>query len=102
MDLDEPAVIVWIGKEALNKPQKRLLETLTARDSRLPLAFSVRTLQTSVPYATTADEETLQDSLVRSSKDNPVIIPISLARSSLGWTEFDIAGQGRTSYAEEN
>lgn len=96
MNLDEPAVIVWISEEALNKPQKRLLETLTSRNSRLPLAFSVRTLQMSVPYATTADEETLQDSLLRSSKDNPVIIPISLARSSLGWTEFDIAGDERS------
>lgn len=96
MSLEDLAIVVWIDPEAINRPQKRLLETLTNRNSRLPLAFPIRTLQLSLPYASTVTEDTMQERLLASTREHPVIIPISLARSSLGWTEFDIAGDERT------
>lgn len=96
MSLEDLAIVVWIDPDALDRPQKRLLETITSRNSRLPLAFPIRSLQLSLPYASTVTEDTLQEKMLASTKESPIIIPISLARSSLGWTEFDIAGEERS------
>lgn len=84
------AVLVWMNPEAVNKPQKRLLETLTARDSLNPLALPLRSLQLTIPNPVPASEKDLADRLLTSSKSEPLIIPLPLAKSHLGWTDFDI------------
>lgn len=84
------AVLVWMNPEAVNKPQKRLLETLTNRNSIAPLALPIRSLQLSLPNPIPATADTLQERILTSSKSEPLIIPLPLAKSHLGWTEFDI------------
>lgn len=87
---EDLAVLVWIEPEALNRPQKRLLETITARNSTLPLALPIRSLRLSLSKAVLAEESTLQENILASSQNCPVIVPVPLAKSALGWTEFDI------------
>ena len=86
----ELAVLVWMNPEAATKPQKRLLETLTNRNSLTPLALPIRSLQLSLPNPVPATEASLQDRILSSSKEEPIIVPLSLAKSHLGWTEFEI------------
>lgn len=85
----DAAVVVWLNPEVPNRPQKRLLETLTAPDSLVPLAFPIRSLRLTVTSARVAASSTLQDLILTSTKENPILVPVSLARSELGWTEFD-------------
>ena len=91
-DLSESdlAVVVWMNPESPGRPQKRLLETLTSRESTAPLALPIRSLTLSLPNPIPATEDTLQERILTSSKEEPLIIPLTLARSHLGWTEFDI------------
>ena len=86
----ELAVLVWFNSGRLNRPNSRLLETLTDYSSPHPMAFPIRSLQLSLPEPHPATESDLQERLLASTKQVPVIVPIPIARKALGWDEFYI------------
>lgn len=88
--MNDLAVIVWLNPEAVVRPQKRLLETLTTYDGKNPVAFSLDSLKSALKNFEIATEETIQNKIMKSTKDFPLVVPLPLAISALGWTEFHI------------
>jgi hypothetical protein len=86
----ELAVIVWKNPNSLSRPNSRLLATMMDPSSPNPMAFPIEMLRKTVEFASCAVSTTgtLQLDILASSPGGPVIVPIPLARSSLGWTEF--------------
>jgi hypothetical protein len=73
--------------------QSRLLETMTAENSSLPMAFPLKSL--------TEDRNWQNASLIRSKdevfelifsteRSKPLIIPLPIAKAALGWEDFYI------------
>lgn len=82
------AVVIWLNPEKYERPQARLLETLTDRSSTDPMAFPIRSLQLTLPNPHIATETDIQDRILSSTRDDPVIVPLPLAITELGWTDF--------------
>lgn len=89
-------IAVWANpKKRKGRPNARLLETMTSDKSSYPLAFPLETLQKIQSWmyclvATTSIEAELYLTPEHSSRENPILIPISLAKSYLGWQDFYI------------
>ena len=92
----ELVIAIWINpKRAKARPNARPLETLTSEKSTFPIAFPLEKLQTiaSWMYCTVARESSEVDAVLTSGKatrQSPLLVPVSLARSYLGWDEFYI------------
>lgn len=84
------AILVWINPEIKKNPQRRLLETVTSKESNLPMIFPIKFLQSSIPGAVLVTNKNLQIKILSSTEQNPLIISLPLARKHLGWTEFDV------------
>jgi hypothetical protein len=84
------ALLVWLNPDFETKKQSRLLMTMTDYSSIHPMAFPINLLRTNQIFARCplADLENISDLIFASSAEHPVIIPLSLARSKLGWEEF--------------
>lgn len=82
------AVVIWLNPGKFDRPQARLLETLTDRSSPHPMAFPIRSLQVSLPNPHVATAEDIQERIMSSTRENPVITPLTLARDELGWVDF--------------
>ena len=89
----ELAVLVWINPDIKKNPQKRLLETITAKDSNLPMIFPIKFLQASVPGAVLVNNKNFHSKILSSTEQNPLIISIPLAYKHLGWEDFDVPPQ---------
>jgi hypothetical protein len=91
-EASELAILVWMNPDRDNKPQSRLLMTLTDRLSPHPMAFPLKTLQNTPEFASCplATPETLADLLVASTPTTPIIILLPIAQDQLGWTDFYI------------
>jgi hypothetical protein len=90
---DELAIVIWINPKTKQSNQSRLLETMTAENSTLPMAFPIKSL--------IADRNWQNASLIRSKDDvfelvltsersKPLIVPLPIAKASLGWEDFYI------------
>jgi hypothetical protein len=88
----ELAILVWMNPNLTAKPNSRLLATMTDKSSPNPVAFPIRMLRSMQELLRSAisTDESLVDDIQKSTQDLPAIIPIPLARSHLGWTEFFI------------
>jgi hypothetical protein len=99
---EELVVAVWANpKKRKGRPNARLLETMTSDKSSYPIAFPLATLQTikSWMYCSVAITSTDVDNFLTpelSSREKPILIPLPLAKSYLGWQEFYVP----TEYAE--
>lgn len=94
----ELCVLVWLNPDQQQRPNSRLLATYTDKKSPHPMAFPTKTLLNTSEFvnAHLATEDSLTEALLGSSPTAPVIVSLSLARASLGWTDFFIP----TSYTE--
>jgi hypothetical protein len=90
---DELGIVVWMNPKNKQSNQSRLLETMTAENSSLPMAFPLKAL--------TKDYNWQNASLIRSKdevfglifatdRSKPLIIPLPIAKSALGWEDFYI------------
>ena len=90
---DELGVVVWMNPKNKQSNQSRLLETMTAENSSLPMAFPLKSL--------TEDRNWQNASLIRSKdevfelifsteRSKPLIIPLPIAKAALGWEDFYI------------
>lgn len=92
----EFVVVIWANQ---NSEGGRPFETMTKANSRLPVAWRLSLLQTKFAAALPSahlifSEEDLRSWMVpplyaTSSRQSPLLLPVSLARSVLGWQEFD-------------
>lgn len=90
---NELAVVVWRNPNQRKSRQARFLETMTAETSPHPMAFPISMLQSRkewsrAMYIHSRDE--FVDSLSGSSRTKPLVVPIPVARESLGWDTFYI------------
>lgn len=86
----ELALLVWMNPDFEKKKQSRLLMTMTDYSSIHPMAFPIKLIQTNAVFSKCplADAENLSNLMFTSNSECPVIVPLSLARSKLGWEEF--------------
>lgn len=89
-NIENMAVVVWLNPDFTPNSQKRLLETIFSQESTDPIAFPVDILKTRLPEAIFATEEDLHTKIFESSEQNPIILPVSVATSVLGWVDFHI------------
>lgn len=89
-------IAVWANpKKQKGRPNARTLETLISESSIHPIAMPLATLKSikswmRCPVATTSIEVDRLLTPELSNRENPVLIPLSLATSYLGWQEFYI------------
>lgn len=93
---EELAIVVWINPEFDQKPKKRLLETITSNYSNNPMAFPIKHIQKTIPLSTLVDSSTLSAEIFDSTQEKPLIVPLPVAESILGWAEFYVP----TSFSE--
>jgi hypothetical protein len=89
---DEMVIAVWINPKSKTSNKVKPLETLSSPTSLLPMAFP----KTSVPWTTALHARTKEDVyslLPSSSRLEPLVIPLPIARQALGWEEFYIASE---------
>jgi len=96
---DELVIAVWFNaKKSTSRPKARRLETFTTESSRCPIAFPLDTLQEThswmyCPVAKTSkDLENLLEP-GQATRDKPLLVPLPLAQSYLGWQEFYIPSE---------
>lgn len=84
----EWGVTVWLNPHHINRPQSRLLQTIVDSSSGDPMAFPIKTLQLALENPILPTSADIESRLLASTKDSPLIIPVSMAREWLGWDDF--------------
>jgi len=74
-------VAVWMNPHRSSKPQSRLLETIVSASGSDPMAFPIKT-------ASAISLADIESKIMSSTRDNPLIIPVPMAREWLGWDNF--------------
>lgn len=92
----ELSIVVWSNQ----KGRGRALETMTTDDSTMPIVFPTAYLKKKrewslATFVSTSEE--VFDLLPKSTRRSPLIIPMPIAKSALGWENFYIP----TEYVEE-
>ena len=97
---DDLVVVVWANLSDKSDFRGRPFETLTKSNSRKPLAWRLSYLQGKYSGLLPSAYLVLDESDLRSwmspplygssSREKPLLVPLSLARSVLGWHEFDV------------
>lgn len=91
---EELVVAVWVNPKRVNKrSQARPLETLISEKSNMPLAFPLDTLQTIdswmyCPVAKTSEDIDKWLIIGGATREKPLLIPLTLAKTFLGWDTF--------------
>jgi hypothetical protein len=90
---EDLAVVIWSNPKISKRPQSRRLETMTSPRSSYPMAFPIAHLTSHYAWkkfkvVNTPDDI---DSLIgATSRQAPILVPLPLAKSYLGWDEFYI------------
>jgi hypothetical protein len=93
---EELVVAVWTNpRKGSKNPQARALETLTSEKSSYPIAFPLDTLQKIpswmfCPVAKTGEDIDKWLTPEGATRQNPLLVPVILAKSHLGWDSFYI------------
>lgn len=88
---DELAIVVWMNPKQKNSKQSRLLETMTSEQSRFPMAFPLKKLTTNRSWKSAVVVSSSEDVfrlLQNSERSRPLLIPLVIAKSALGWNDF--------------
>lgn len=84
----EWGVVVWLNPNHTGRPQSRLLEAIVSDSSGDPIAFPIRSLQLTMRDAILPTSADIEGRIMSSTKENPLIIPVPMAREWLGWDDF--------------
>lgn len=90
---DELAIVVWINPKTKQSNQSRLLETMTAENSSLPMAFPLKSLSGDRNWKNASfihSKDEVFELILTSERSKPLIIPLPIAKASLGWEDFYI------------
>lgn len=90
---DELGVVVWMNPKTKQSSQSRFLETMTAENSTLPMAFPIKALTKDHnwqnAYLVTSKDQFFE--LIRTTeRSKPLIVSLPIAKSALGWEDFYI------------
>jgi hypothetical protein len=92
----ELAVVVWMNPKTKESKQSRFLETMTAENSRLPMAFPLKALAKDPNWKSATTVRSRDDvfELIRSTeRSRPLIVPLPVAKEALGWDDFYIPSE---------
>jgi hypothetical protein len=92
----ELAVVVWMNPRKNTARQARYLETMTAENSPLPMVFPIKALRADRAWEKAKialDGVDLTNKIMKSSRMEPIIVPIPLAKSYLGWDDFYVPSE---------
>ncbi len=92
----ELSIVVWSNP----KGRGRALETMTTEDSTMPIVFPTAYLKKKREWRQAKFVNNFQevfDLLPKSTRNSPLIVPMPVAKSALGWENFYIP----TEYIEE-
>jgi len=88
---EELAVVVWRNPKTRTSRQSRFLETMTSENSRYPMAFPIDALTRNKNWSQAtlvSQDETLFDMIRDTDRNTPLIVPLRIAESALGWSDF--------------
>ena len=92
----ELAVVIWMNPKTKTSAQSRFLETMTAENSRFPMAFPLKTLIKNRDWQNATLIRTRDEvfEFIRSSeRTRPLIVPLPIAKEALGWEDFYIPSE---------
>lgn len=87
----ELAVVVWRNPKNKKSSQARFFETMTAEESLFPMAFPIAFLAANKEWAQATRISSMTDIMNHastSSRTRPMIVPLPVAESVLGWSTF--------------
>ena len=90
---DELAIAVWLNPNQRKARQARVFETMTAESSPHPMAFPIASLKSRKEWEGAIyvySRQQFLDAFSDSSRGKPLVIPLSVARDSLGLEAFYI------------
>jgi hypothetical protein len=96
---DELAVVVWRNPDSQKSSQARFLETMTSETSEFPMAFPIKSLTSKKEWLRATRASSMQsvvDGIATSTRAEPMIIPLPVARETFGWDTFYIPSEYTT------
>ena len=97
---DDLVVVVWANPAYLSGSSERVFETISKQGSRFPVVWRHSYLKTKyagllpAAYTVFSDEDLrswmCQPLLGTCSRQNPLLVPLPIVRSVLGWQDFDV------------
>jgi hypothetical protein len=93
---DDLVVAVWFNPQRKGfRPNARYLETIISKDSPHPVAFPLALLQKNKPWSLSTVVTKSKDintwlTPEKASKEKPLLVSLSIAKSFLGWEDFYI------------
>lgn len=89
----ELAIVLWKNPKKTKRPHSRQLETMTSPNSRYPMAFPVKSLLKNHAFSGAKQVKSVDELFLevdKSSRANPIIVDLPLAKTALGWSDFYI------------
>ena len=93
---EDLAIVVWVNPKSKSSRQSRALETMTSETSSFPMAFPLKSLTSNRSWrnATIAHtKEEVFEIIQTTERTRPLLIPLSVAKTALGWEEFYIPSE---------
>ena len=90
---EDLAVVIWSNPKISKRPQSRRLETMTSPRSSYPMAFPISLLISHhawKKFKVVKSPEDIDLLIGATSRQTPILVPLPLAKSYLGWDEFYI------------
>lgn len=91
----ELAIIVWRNQNR----RSRFLETMTSENSTFPMAFPIELLLQNKSWSRATlirQDDDLFLKIPDTNREYPLIVPLNIAESALGWEDFYIATEYET------
>lgn len=90
---EDLAIVIWANPKISKRPQSRRLETMTSPLSKYPMAFPISYLSSNhawKAFKIVKNSTDIDLSIDKTTRQSPILIPLPLAKSYLGWDEFYI------------
>lgn len=99
IDREDLVIVIWLNPERTSN-QARAIETITPEDSNLPIAFPARSLDEggSRLWQRFFEARTREDVYIllpRTTRLEPLVVPVPIAEEALGWLDFYIIEKKR-------
>lgn len=93
---EELSIVIWTNPKNAVTRKPRSLETITSENSRYPMAFPTKMLMSNKDWrnATLVEKaSTVYDVIKKATRTEPLILPLPVARQSLGFENFYIPNE---------